>query len=221
MKIPMSILAIVALALAAMYLLAPAPNPEMIKARTDLPWQISVNADGSSRVFDLELGTATLSEAQQKFGPVINYAVFVRDQDHSDLEAYFGDVLFGPLKAKVVVKLAAGEAEKQALVARGGERKASPTGDWKHIINKADHAAQAQRRVTAISYIPSTRGLDEAFFLERFGKPVATLFENKEAVSWFYPEQGLSVLIDNQSHEVLEYVPPRDFKMPGGVTPYQ
>jgi hypothetical protein len=218
MKTPLIILAIVAVFLGLSYFFAPKQD---LQPRTDLPWQITVHPDGSSRVLDIDLGKATLSDAQEKFGPVEDYAVFVRDENNSDLEAYFGNVMFGPLNAKVVVKLQASEAEKQALVARGGEREPSPTGDWKHKLNQADHAAQAQRLVTAISYVPGTRGLDAAFFLDRFGKPAATLKENEEAVSWFYPEKGLSVLIDKQSREVLEYVPPRDFVMPEGVTPYE
>ncbi len=220
MKTPLTILAIVALSLGAMYLFAPDPDPELVKARTDLPWQITVNPDGSSRVFDIDLGKATLSDAQGKFGPVENYAVFVRDENTSDLEAYFGNVMFGPLKAKVVVKLAASEQEKKELVARGGERDSSPTGDWKYTLSKADQALQAHRLVTTISYVPGTRGLDEAFFLERFGKPAATLQENEDAVSWFYPDRGLSILIDDNGREVLEYVAPRDFLMPEGVTVY-
>jgi len=221
MRIPLTILAVVAIFLGLSYLFAPEPDPELVKARTDLPWQITANPDGSSRVLDIDLGSATLADAQLKFGPVVNYAVFIRDENNSDLEAYFGDVMFGPLKAKVVVKLAASEEEKKQLVARAGEREASPTGDWKYTLNQADQPAQTQRLVTAISYVPGTRGLDADFFLERFGQPAATLKENEEAVSWFYPEKGLSVLIDNKGREVLEYVPPRDFLMPEKVTPYE
>ena len=63
MKIPLSILGIVALILAAFYWIAPRPDGSALQARTDLPWQITVQADGSSRVFDLDLGHATLADA--------------------------------------------------------------------------------------------------------------------------------------------------------------
>ena len=46
----------------------------------------------------------------------------------------------------------------------------------------------------------------------------AWLRENETAVSWFYPAIGLSVLIDDEASEVLEYQPPRDFIMPPGVS---
>ena len=55
------------------------------------------------------------------------------------------------------------------------------------------------------------------FFRSRFGEPAAWLQENDRAVSWFYPKLGLSVLIDDEAREVLEYQPPRDFVMPEGV----
>lgn len=221
MKTPLTVLAVVGVLLGLMYLFAPQPDPELLKPRSDMPWQVTLNPDGSSRVFELELGSATLADAQAKFGAVTGYAVFVNRHGTADLEAYFGEVMFGPLKAKVVVKLEASEEEKAALVERGGKREASPTGDWKHLLNPADYAAQAARRITAITYQPGTRGLDESFFLERFGKPAATLEENEHAVSWFYPQKGLSVLIDSEGREILEYVAPRDFVLPQGVTPYR
>jgi hypothetical protein len=220
MKIPLTLIAIIALVLGSIYLFGDGPDPEMVKPRTDLPWQITLQPDGGSHVFDLDLGKATLADAQAKFGPVESYAVFEHDAEHSDLEAYFGNVMFGPLKAKVVAKLQSDEPERRHLMAESGGRKPSPSGDWKYPLAHVGDLFN-DRHITAITYIPGTRGLDETFFLERFGKPAATLQENENAVSWFYPEKGLSVLIDKEGREVLEYVAPRDFVMPDGVTPYQ
>lgn len=218
MKIPLTILALVAVLLGAFYLFAPVPDPSAGGPRTDLPWQISVQADGGSRVFDLDLGTATLDDAMQKFGGLQGLALFETNDGPLALEAFFGDVQLGPLKAKLVAGLAASDDELEAMRARAGGREGSPSGDWKYPLNDApdDHL---QRRITVISYVPGTRGLDADFFRQRFGEPAATLRENEQAVSWFYPDIGLSVLIDDEAREVLEYVPPRDFVMPEGVTP--
>jgi hypothetical protein len=76
------------------------------------------------------------------------------------------------------------------------------------------------RRLRGITYVPGTRSLDAEFFRQRFGAPAATLREGDRAVSWFYPRLGLSVLIDDEAREVLEYLPPRDFVIPEGVTPF-
>jgi hypothetical protein len=218
MKIPLGILAIVAIALIAFLLFAPPPGPDALQPRTDLPWQVSVNPDGSSRVFDIELGSATLEDAMTKFGGLEGLAVFEHNDGPMVLEAYFGNVQFGPLKAKVIAGLEAGDQELEDMRARAINREGTPSGDWKYPLNDA-LKMHAQRRVSLITYLPGTRKLDAEFFRDRFGEPAAWLQETNTAVSWFYPELGLSVLIDDEAREVLEYQPPRDFIMPQGVTP--
>ncbi len=218
MKIPLGILAIVALILLLFYLFAPRPDPETTGPRTDLPWQITVNPDGSSHVFDLQLGSATLGDAMAKFGALEGIALFEPAGGPLVLEAYFGDVQFGPLKAKVVVGLEADSRELAVMRERSTSREGSPSGDWKYRLADAPDL-HAGRRLTLISYVPGTRNLDPDFFRARFGEPAAWLEENEHAVSWFYPRFGLSVLIDDRAREVLEYQPPRDFVMPPGVTP--
>jgi len=219
MKMPLGILAVVAIILMSFYLFAPRPGPEALQPRTDLPWQITLNPDGTSRVFDLNLGRATLADAIAKFGPVDGIAIFEPASGPLALEAFFDNARLGPLKAKVIVGL---DADPQTLAAlRDGSRgrEGSPSGDWKYPLGTvpADHAG---RTITVLTYIPGTRGLDQAFFLERFGKPAAWLRESEHAVSWFYPQLGLAILIDDEAREALEYVAPRDFVMPADVTPY-
>jgi hypothetical protein len=218
MKIPLGILAIVALTLLAFQFFAPNPGPDALRPRTDLPWQIAVNSDGSSRVFDLELGSATLADAMAKFGALEGLAVFEPKDRPKVLEAYFGSVQFGPLKAKVVAGLEADETDLQRLRDSSSKREASPTGDWKYPLDDLPEH-HAGRRLSVITYVPGTRNLDAEFFRSRFGEPTAWLQESEQAVSWFYPRFGLSVLIDDEAREVLEYQPPRDFVMPQGVSP--
>ena len=217
MKIPLGILAIVAILLLAFQLLAPTPGPDALQPRTDLPWQISINPDGSSRVFDIELGSATLADAMSKFGALEGLAVFQHDYGRMALEAYFGNVQFGPLKAKVIVGLVATEPELEQMLSRASNREGSPSGDWKYPLNDTPQM-HTGRKIGLITYLPGTRNLDADFFRSRFGEPAAWLQENETAVSWFYPRFGLSVLIDDQAREVLEYQAPRDFVMPRGVT---
>jgi len=217
MKIPLGILALVALILLAFQLFAPAPGPDALKPRTDLPWQITVNPDGSARVFDIELGNATLADAMSKFGALEGLAVFEHDDGWLALEAYFGNVQFGPLKAKVIVGLAATRPELEEMRSRASNREGSPSGDWKYPLNDAPQM-HTGRQIALITYLPGTRNLDAEFFRSRFGEPAAWLKEGETAVSWFYPEFGLSVLIDDELREVFEYQAPRDFVMPQGVT---
>lgn len=214
MKTPLILIAIVVLALGAFWLFGPSPGPEMTRTRTDLPWQIESRPDGSLHVFDLDIGRSTLREAIAKFGEPEGAAVFQRQDGHLDLEVYFGKVHFGPLVARVVAQLEAADEEKRRLAESAGERDASPTGDWKYPLRGEVIGQLLDRRLLGISYVPGTRGLDRDFFLARFGEPAAWLSEGERAESWFYPEKGLSVLIDPEGPEVLEYRRPADFRIP-------
>lgn len=218
MKIPLTILAVVLVLLAVFQLFGPTPGPEVMQTRTDLPWQIEVRPDGTSRVFDIDLGRATLADAIEKFGGVEGLAVFEQPNGESSLEAYFGTVRFGPLKAKVITTLGSNARERRDLIGRAREREGSPSGDWKYPLTEGP-AAHADRQITGITYIPGTRNLDQAFLRQRFGEPLATLRENEQAVSWFYPDRGLSILVDDEAREVFEYQAPRDFKLPAGIQP--
>jgi hypothetical protein len=153
-----------------------------------------------------------------KFGGVEGLAIFEKNDGGLSLEAFFGTVQFGPLKAKIIVTLAATEDELRALISRATGREGSPSGDWKYPLNDPP-SEHRMRLVTGISYIPGTRNLDPAFIRERFGEPAATLRENDQAVSWFYPDRGLSILIDDEAREVLEYRPPRNFVLPAQAKP--
>ena len=218
MKTPLAILAAVAVLLGVYYLLAPEPDPEALKPRSDLPWQAQPRPDGSLQVFDLVLGEATLGDAVAKFGALEGLALFEPENGALALEAYFGDVQLGPLKAKVVVGLQAEQAELERIRSTSSAREGSPTGDWKHKLAGGPEP-YLSRRLSVIGFIPATRRLDEDFFRARFGEPAAWLKVNEDAVKWFYPRLGLAVLIDAKASEVLEFQPPRDFSMPAGTTP--
>lgn len=219
MKIPLSILGIVAVILVAFYLIAPQPDPKTFTARTDLPWQVSVNPDGTVKVFDLVLGRSTLAGAIEKFGGVEGLAIFEDNAGNMALEAYFGTVQFGPLKAKVIAALDSSVDELEAMKQAATDRDGSPSGDWKYPLGEGP-TAHLSRAVKGITYIPGTRNLDNDFLLRRFGEPDAILHESERATSWFYPERGLSILIDDEAREVFEYRLPTDFRLPASAEPY-
>lgn len=208
------ILAVSLLVGALLWWLMPDPREDVTRQRTDLPWQITTFDDGTSRVIDLHLGQDTLARAVQKLGPYEELALFQGKDGSYSLEAWFGDVQFGPLKAKVTVSLALGPARAEALAAQAVERKPSPTGDWKLLLPTAVNATLDDALVVGITYIPGYSRLDEAFFRERLGEPVAWQRVDEERVRWFYPDRGLSLLIDAGGKDVFEYVMPRTFVMP-------
>jgi hypothetical protein len=217
MKIPLTIFAVVAALLGAYYVLRPVADPSRAAPRIDLPWQVTALPNGEARVFDLQLGQATLAEATLRFGPYEDMAVFVDRTGRKTLEAYFGTVQFGPLEAKVVVTLVAPEEELAALIARAEAREPAASGAWRYRPHAADRAGQERRRLAAISYIPTYGGLEADFFRERFGEPAAWQSLDAQRVRWFYPALGVSLLLDAAGREVIEYVAPRDMELPDGI----
>lgn len=217
MRIPLLVLGAGLVLFMLIWLLLPAPTQDPGAARTDLPWQIQLFDDGSSEVFGLRLGHSTLADTVERFGPYEELALFeAKDGSHS-LEAFFGTVSFGPLKAKVVVSLEAPAEQLTALAARAQERKGSPTGDWKLFLDPSDLDGQLARPLATLTYIPSYGGLEADFFRQRLGEPEAWQTVDEESVKWFYPRKGLSLLLDTKGKEVLEYVAPRNFQLPEGV----
>ena len=209
--------AILAASIAAAVLLwwlMPDPRGDITHHRTDLPWQITTFDDGTSQVVGLHLGQDNLGHAVQKFGPYEELALFEGKDGHYSLEAWFGDVNFGPLKAKVTVTLALGPARAKALAAQAVERKGSPTGDWKLLLPSAVNATLDDALITGLTYIPAYGGLDETFFRERLGEPVAWQRVDENRIRWLYPDRGLSLLIDAKGKDVFEYVLPRQFELP-------
>lgn len=191
-----------------------------VEKRADLPWQIEVFEDGTSRVFDLHLGVATLEDAANKFGPFKEMVLFEDKQSQYALEAYFPRAMIGPLSAKIITTLAITEADIQALLSTALGRKASPSGDWKWTIPAEVAQQQMHRRLQSITFIPSYSGLGASFFGRRFGKPSNHLRIDEDSVQWFYPERGLSLFIHSDGKEVLEYSPPKAFRLPPGTLAY-
>lgn len=208
------ILLVALVAALALWWLMPDPREEITQKRTDLPWQISTFADGTSRVIDLHLGQDDLARAVQKLGAYEELALFESPSGEYSLEAWFGTVEFGPLKAKVTASLALTPARAQALAAQAVERKPSPTGDWKLLLPAAVNATLDDALLVGLTYIPAYSRLDEAFFRERLGEPAAWQRVDEERIRWFYPDKGLSLLIDADGKDVFEYVMPRQFVLP-------
>lgn len=208
-----TLLGLVTLALAAVWWLAP-QGTDTLDKRTDLPWQITPLADGGSRVLDLDLGRDTLADAQAKFGEPERMALYLDKDGGRSLEVYFGTVRLGRLKAKIVVALNADGAMLDELEQGATSRKPAADGSFKLLLADKDKSRLASLPLASITYVPGYSGLEKDFFRERLGEPDAWLQEKANAVSWFYPQLGLSLLIDADGKEVFQYIPPRAFRLP-------
>jgi hypothetical protein len=199
------------------FFVKPPADEQQTMQRTDLPWQVTTEPDGSSRVFDLHIGTSTLKDAIAKFGNPEAVALYIREPGTRDLETYFGTVSMGPLKAKIILNLLVDEKRLDELEANAIKKEYSAEGHKKLLLDSEDKQSLGDVRIGGITYIPTYKGLEADFFRERFGEPAAWKVEDEEHVQWFYPDIGLTLLMSAEGREILQYRMPRDFVMPEGV----
>ncbi|MBU0499723.1 MAG: hypothetical protein KJ558_15655 [Gammaproteobacteria bacterium] len=202
----------IGLLLAATWILA--PRPEQPTRLTEMPWQIEIFEDGTSRVMGIHIGKATLSDVVERYGRPQGIALFMNQGGSMSLEAYFDSIKNGPFSAKLIVTLVAEHPEMQALAERAIGREGGPSGDQRLLLAEQDKPLQTHRLISGLTYIPAYGQLDADFFRSRFGEPKAWRRNNENSVSWFYPERGLSILLDSKGKEVLQYEAPRDYPGP-------
>jgi len=191
------------------------PDPEVSKSLqpADLPWKITKHEDGSTEVFKLKPGISLLQQVIDRFQEPEELAVY-RGNEKSTLEAYFGTIKIGPLEAKLVVTLKASEEEIQHMLEQAKGLSLTNSADKKIKLSHDDEITALQRTITGITFIPKYSGLDSDFFKERFGEPASWLRINDQAVQYFYPDQGLSIVIDSDGKEILQYSHPAGFTVP-------
>jgi len=193
------------------------PNPDVVpnleKGDFDLPWNIKVHEDNSSEVFKLRLEHSTLADAIQRFQEPEGIAIY-QGKTRDSLEAYFGTVNIGPLKAKLITTLQADPAEIEEMLTRATGLSLSGSADKKIELAVEDRQQALNKEISGITFIPKYSGLESDFFKDRFGEPDAWLRINENAVQYFYPQQGLSIVIDADGKEILQYSHPGSFQLP-------
>jgi len=192
-----------------------------VEKRSDMPWQVETFLDGTSMVFDIHLGKATLQDTVDKFGRFSEVVLFEDTKGQYSLEAYFPKAMIGPLEAKIITTLDMADLDAKELLSATKEREATASGAWKWTLSPEAAEGQLLRRLQSLTYIPSYAGLDVTFFRERFGKPRSQLRIDEDTVQWFYPGKGVSLIINSNGKDVFEYSPPKAFKIPKGTSVFQ
>lgn len=192
---------------------APEKPGEINQGTLQLPWHIKSHADGSTEVFGLRLMHSTLADGIARFQDAEAIAIY-QGEKATTLEAYFGTVRLGPLKAKLVLTLDLEADEIDGLLQRATGIAMSDSPDRKIELSAEDRREALNRRISGITFIPNYSGLEADFFRQRFGEPEAWLRHDENAIEYFYPDKGLSILIDAKGREVLQYSHTRAFNLP-------
>jgi len=175
-----------------------------------LPWQIEAMADGTSRVFGLELGRSTLEDARQRFGDDINVGVVAAPGEQGTLEAYFDNVTAGVITGRMILATTLASADVVGMRQRAIRRTLMNDATYRYDLNPQDLARALRTPIETITFIPAAN-IDAATVLARFGTPGERLQTQDHLEHFLYPHKGLDLIIDAKGKDVLQYVAPRDF----------
>ncbi|BCB28625.1 hypothetical protein SKTS_35110 [Sulfurimicrobium lacus] len=208
-KIILIVAALAAVALATA-LLRPSGSKPGAQAITGLPWQIEILPDGHSKVFGLTLAASTLGDARQRFGSDMEVALVAAPGEAGSLEAYYNQVTAGVLTGKMILT-AALDKESVERMRQNAVRKGRMESTTRKFSLSAEDLAQAYATpIESITFIPSA-SFDADIALSHFGQPAERIRSSAQVENLLYPAKGLSLTLDSEGKEVLQYVTPQQF----------
>ena len=190
------------------------PSEEQ-RSSLGFPWEITVMPDGTTSVFQINLGKTSLGEAEKLFKEVAELTLFKPrgDQSQPVVEAYFDKIQTGGLKAKMVLGFSLDKEQTMAIYDSGVRISTLGSGTRRVTLSSEDSRGMRSAIITSITYIPSIN-LQPMLVEKRFGKPASTVVERETGtVHWLYPEKGVDVALNEEAKEILQYVLPRDFTL--------
>ena len=187
--------------------LVPSPQPDGPK-----PWEISMQADGEIKVFDIHLGSDTYADAQQRWREAGEAALFAEDGEVITAEVFFDRINLSGLSAKIVANLQVDDATLNDIAANASSSKLQPSGARRLEPAFEDKARLRDAPIMAITYIANYRP-DDVMLRSRFGEPADITGdpEDPQAEIWQYPESHLSIRLHPDDKPVFVYQARRAF----------
>lgn len=205
------ILGVVALIIISISIILMVPDKSVSTPDT-LPWNITHPTPDTTRVFGITLGKSTLDEVAHiyKEQAELEISLFKPTDAKMGVEAFFEEVNFNGLKAKIVMTIAVPAEELQGMFERGLRMNSTPSG--KRITLTADDLARVRAvPIASLTYLPTTR-VEESVITKRFGEPAQRVREKKtNLIHWLYPQHGLDVVLD--AKPFFQYLPLKDFEL--------
>lgn len=179
------------------------------KLNINLPWQVSKNADGSTKILGVDIGNVTFKELMFKLKLLAEPAVFEDPNGKLSLEAYFGKKKFGALEARLVAEMEADQSQLQTMVKNTTDKESTPSNNWKYSLDIQDTKVANDLRVWRLIYLPVSDY--EPKQMNFFGKPESVQKISETAEYRFYPSKGMVLLYDTEGKEIFYYAAQKDF----------
>ncbi len=174
------------------------------------PWDVSRDAAGNTRVFDLSIGDSTLAEVRMLLGEEGKINLFENRDGTRSVEVYFDNILLSNLKADWIVTLDLPEDLLAALYERGLRISKAGSGSRKVKLDPADVEQLAEAPIRTLTYLP-WKSLEPRDIAGRFGEPAEQRKEATGVVHWLYPQRGMDIARDADGGVVIQYLNPPDF----------
>ncbi len=174
------------------------------------PWQITILADGKTRVFGIILGETLLREVSYNLNSTPKMALF-KTNEKLTLEAYYKNISLGGLIGSFIITLDASSEQLNNIKNVSKEKRAENKG-VRYDLDKPTADNAASLRVKNLIYIPSAQ-LTEDIIIKRFGQPTQKIKLKTKEIGWhyLYPEKGLDLIYKEDGKEVLQYVLAKNF----------
>lgn len=175
------------------------------------PWQVSILADGKSRIFGIVLSESTLKDVDAILKSTPKMALFDSDKKLA-LEAYYKNVSLGGLIGSFIISLDASDDVLKKIKNASTKEKRAENKGIRYDLDKPTADSTKLLIVKNLIYIPTVQ-LDEKTIVQRFGKPTYKIKLKTKEVGWhyLYPEKGLDLIYKEEGKEVLQYVLIKNF----------
>ncbi len=194
----------------AMLLMPPTVQDDTVR----LPWRVTTDQAGRTRVFGLTLGQTRLAELRELFGEEGTISLFESPGTAEPLavEVYFEQVYLQSLRADFVITLDVDQATLRPMYERGLRISQMESGDRRVKLDPADVETLLHRPIRSITYLPQARLSDETL-LKRFGNPSdRRLDPSNGIVHWLYPDRAFDIARNTKGKIVIQYVNRADFQ---------
>lgn len=182
-------------------------DPQVV---TDLPWDATSTAQGTTRVFQLELGKTTLRQAIERWHSFPELAVMQARTNELSLEAYFGKQRLGLFEAKLVAELVADPATLDKFSKEHIKREPQASGAWRLTVSEPNLKLANDFLIKYLIYIPVVN-YEPELIRARFGEGAEIVRLTATVDAWFYPDRNLAMLIDANGGDMFYYSSPQDF----------
>jgi len=203
-RIALSVLAAAVLGFVGILMLMP---EEADEGEPRLPWLVSTDAQGRTRVFGFTIGETTLAEVQKVFSEEGKINLFARPDagDRYAAEAYFEQIYLSRLRADFVITLDLDQPSLDAMYQRGLRISQLASGDKKIALAPEDLERVTRAPIRSIAYLP-WKSLDADIIERRFGPAARILVEESGVTHWLYPDKGMDIGLDTRGGVVIQYV---------------